>query len=93
MAVVKANFIKRDKYDKNKAKAHIRYIQHRQGKDGERIIRTLFNNDGTMEREEAYRMIVRQESAMFFFASLLVRIQLKKIRVGILICATLRREL
>lgn len=57
MAVVKANFIKRDKYDKNKAKAHIRYIQHRQGKDGERIIRTLFNNDGTMEREEAYRMI------------------------------------
>ena len=35
MAVVKANFVKRDKNERSKAKAHIKYIQHRQGKDGE----------------------------------------------------------
>jgi hypothetical protein len=50
MAVVKANFVKLDKNEKNKAKAHIRYIQHRHGKDGEKLTRTLFGNDGAMEK-------------------------------------------
>lgn len=57
MAVVKMNFIKRGRDAKKRAKATVRYIQHRPGKDGERIIRTLFGSDGVMERTDAYRMI------------------------------------
>ena len=57
MAVVKVKFVKRDKHEKKNAKAHIRYIQHRPGKDGEKTIRTLFGRDGAMERSDAYEMI------------------------------------
>jgi hypothetical protein len=42
MAVVTANFVKRGKSGNEKVKATIRYIQHRPGKDHERVIRTLF---------------------------------------------------
>jgi hypothetical protein len=57
MAVVKSNFVKRGPSAKNRAKATIRYIQHRPGKDGDKIIRTLFNREGEMQRSDAYRMI------------------------------------
>ena len=57
MAVVKAKFVKRGAQEKKRAKAALRYIQHRPGKDGEKIIRTLFGRDGAMERSDAYRMI------------------------------------
>src|SRR3954470_11882276 len=57
MAVVKANYVKRGKGAKGRAKASIRYIQHRRGKDGEAITRTLFGSDGEMTRDDAYRMI------------------------------------
>ncbi len=39
------------------AKAYIRYIEHRPGKDNAKITRTLWGMDGKMERVEAYRMI------------------------------------
>lgn len=57
MAVVKANFVKKGMGEKARAKAHIRYIQHRHGRAGEKIIRALFGRDGPIERSEAYRMI------------------------------------
>jgi hypothetical protein len=57
MAVVTANFVKRGTIGNEKAKATIRYIQHRPGKDHERLIRTLFNSDGPMQRLEAYQFI------------------------------------
>src|SRR5512132_776485 len=67
MAVVKAKFVKRGKGEKNRAKAHARYIQHRPGKDGEKIIRTLFGRDGAMERSDAYRMIDDKGSSDILF--------------------------
>ena len=57
MAIFKATFIKNNARKIAAGKAHIRYIQNRRGKDGEKITRTLFNADGAMGRWEAYRMI------------------------------------
>src|SRR3954469_20210777 len=67
MAIVKANFVKRDKSAKGRAKASIRYIQHRRGKDGEAITRTLFGSDGEMSRTEAYRMIDEAKKGSLFY--------------------------
>jgi hypothetical protein len=67
MAIFKANYVKRGKTAKAIAKAGIRYIQHRRGKDGQTITRTLFNNDGSMERHEAYRMIDEAKKGSLFY--------------------------
>ncbi len=53
MAVVKANYTKVNPH----IKATVRYIQHRRGKDGQKIERTLFNHDGGVERKQAYEII------------------------------------
>ena len=63
MAIVKANYTK----STGSAKANIRYIQHRKGRDGATIVRTLFGSDGTMNRGEAYRMIDEAENGSVFF--------------------------
>jgi hypothetical protein len=63
MAIVKATYTKSSKG----AKASIRYIEHRPGKEGAKITRTLFGSDGKMEREEAYRMIDEAEKGSVFF--------------------------
>jgi hypothetical protein len=63
MAIVKANYTK----SCGSAKANIRYIQHRKGKDGATIVRTLFGSDGTMNRGEAYRIIDEAEQGSVFF--------------------------
>src|SRR5438067_6194449 len=63
MAIVKANYTK----STGSAKANIRYIQHRTGKDGTRIVRSLFGSDGTMNRGEAYRLIDKAEQGSVFF--------------------------
>ncbi|HYU73444.1 MAG TPA: hypothetical protein VEL31_12260 [Ktedonobacteraceae bacterium] len=67
MAVVKNNYVKQDGYERKTAKAHIRYIQHRKGKEGAKATRDLFGRDGSMGRREAYRMIddAGQESIFF----------------------------
>jgi hypothetical protein len=67
MAIVKANYIKRDSMQKHRAKAAIRYLQHRPGKEGKRIRRTLFGLDGSMERVEAYDMIDEAGKGSLFF--------------------------
>jgi hypothetical protein len=63
MAIVKASFTK----SKGSAKAAIRYIQHRPGKEGESITRTLFGRDGLMGRFEAYRMLDEAQTGSLFF--------------------------
>ena len=67
MAVVRANFVKRGKVGNEKVKATIRYIQHRPGKDHERIVRPLFGNDGPLQRLEVYQFIDEAPIGTLFF--------------------------
>jgi hypothetical protein len=67
MSVVTANFVKRGKIGNEKVKATIRYIQHRPGKDHERLTRTLFGSDGPMQRFEVYQFIDEAPKGTVFF--------------------------
>jgi hypothetical protein len=67
MAVVKANYVKKVKTEKNRAKATVRYIQHRPGKDNEKTTRTLFGRHGVMERTDAYQMIDNAKKSDILF--------------------------
>src|SRR5437764_8018430 len=68
MAIVKSNYVKRGKGEKGRAKATIRYIQHRRDREGERVTRTLFGYDGALSREQAYAMIdeAPQKGTLFY---------------------------
>jgi hypothetical protein len=65
----KAMAFVKTKYTKSRAgaKATIRYIQHRPGKDGAKITRTLFGSDGVMSRHQAYRMIDEAQEGTYFY--------------------------
>ena len=63
MAIVKATYTK----SRGGAKASVRYIENRRGKDGEKIKRTLFGVDGLMGRWQANRMIDEAEKGSIFF--------------------------
>ena len=63
MAIVKATYTKSNAG----AKASIRYMEHRPGKDHEKITRTLFGSDGLMGRWQAYQMIDSAEKGSLFF--------------------------
>lgn len=63
MAIVKATYTK----NSAGAKASIRYMEHRPGKEGAKITRTLFNSDGLLGRWQAYRMIEEAEKGSYFF--------------------------
>jgi hypothetical protein len=67
MAVVKANYVKRGTGEKGRAKATIRYIQHRRGEDEQTITRTLFGREGAINRQEAYRIIDEAPKGSFFY--------------------------
>jgi hypothetical protein len=67
MAVVKTHFDRRGKVGNAKAKDNVRYIQHRPGKDTERVMRPLFTNDGPMTRAEAYQFIDEAPKGTKFF--------------------------
>src|SRR5438270_12293884 len=67
MAIFKANFIKNNAGKNAAAKANIRYIQNRRGKDGAKIQRTLWGIDGKMERLEAYQMIDEAERRSYIY--------------------------
>jgi hypothetical protein len=62
-AIIKASYTRASAL----AKANIRYIQHRKGLEGQRIIRELFGAEGSMERQEAYRMIDDAAKGTVFF--------------------------
>src|SRR3954451_1552784 len=63
MAIVKVSYTK----SRKKIKASVRYIQHRPGKEGERLNRSLFGLEGLMSREEAYELIDNALKGTTFF--------------------------
>jgi len=63
VAIIKANYTKKAA----SAKASIRYIEHRPGKEGERITRALFSSDGLVGRYQAYDMIDSAAEGSSFF--------------------------
>src|SRR5438874_3346129 len=63
MAVFVMNYTK----SKGGAKANIKYIQHRPGKDRVKATRTLFGWDGAMGRYEAYRMVAAAAKGSSYF--------------------------
>jgi hypothetical protein len=63
MAIVKATYTK----SSTSAKASIRYIEHRPGKDGEKVKRNLFGIDGLMGRWQANRMIDEAAKGSYFY--------------------------
>src|SRR6266566_1822834 len=63
MAIVKASYTRNSRT----AKAATRYIENRPGKDGARIVRTLFKADGKVERGEVYSMIDQADKNSYFF--------------------------
>jgi hypothetical protein len=67
MAVVVTSFVKRGKVGNAKAKDTVRYIQHRTGKDNERVMRPLFTTDSPMTRLEAYQFIDEAPKGTKFF--------------------------
>jgi hypothetical protein len=67
MAIFKANYVNKNHNERTNAKASVRYIQHRRGKDGEKITRTLYGPEGKMERSDAYRMIDDARKGSFIY--------------------------
>lgn len=67
MAVVKANYVKSGAGEKGRAKATIRYIADRPGKDKEKTARELFGPDGKLSKEQARRMIDEAAKGTLFY--------------------------
>ncbi len=63
MAIVKATYTRQGRA----AKASVRYIEYRPGKDGAKVRRTLFQADGKVERTEVYTMIDQADKHSYFF--------------------------
>jgi hypothetical protein len=53
MAIVKSKYIR----GKPRIKAHLRYITHRRGLEGERMSRPLFGRDGALSKLHVYELI------------------------------------
>jgi hypothetical protein len=53
MAIVKINYTK----SRGAAKASVRYIAHRPGKDGKATVRSIYGIDGEVTKTDAYKMI------------------------------------
>jgi len=67
VAVIRVNFVKKGRGEKAAAKANIRYIENRRGKEGASIQRTLFGASGHMSRLQAYEMIDQADAGSTFF--------------------------
>jgi hypothetical protein len=75
MAIIKASYTRAS----GLAKANIRYIQHRKGKEGAKITRELFGAEGALERLQAYQMIDDAEKGTVFFRLVISPPQLEEI--------------
>jgi hypothetical protein len=62
MAIVKAKYVR----GKSRIKAHLRYITHRRGIEGERMSRPLFGKDGALSKLQVYDMIDAARRGAFF---------------------------
>jgi hypothetical protein len=67
MAIIKANYVKRGKGQRSRAKDSIRYITHRPAESGKRITRALFGFDGALTKEQTYRMIDEARRGTIFY--------------------------
>src|SRR4051812_13834219 len=67
MAVVRANYCKRGGGERGTAKANIRYIQARPGRDKEKLTRSLFGEAGFLSRYEAYQFIDEEAKKGSYF--------------------------
>src|ERR1051326_6660871 len=63
MAIVKASYTRKG----GAAKAAVRYIENRPGKDGDRIVKTLFSVDGKVQRADVYDLIDQAPKGSYFF--------------------------
>jgi hypothetical protein len=63
MAIVKASFTTH----RQGAKATVKYITHRPGREGATITRALFGRDGVMSKQEVYRLIDEAGKGSLFF--------------------------
>jgi len=71
MAVVVTSYVRRGKVGNDKAKETVRYIQHRKGRDNERVMRPLFTSDSPMTRLEAYQFIDDAPKGTHFYTVIL----------------------
>jgi hypothetical protein len=71
MAFVGASYVRRGKVGNAKAKDTVRYIQHRKGKDNERVMRPLFTSDSPMTRADAYQFIDDAPKGTHFYTIIL----------------------
>lgn len=63
MAIVKARYVR----GKDRIKAHLRYITHRRGGEGERMTRPLFGRDGALSKQQIYDPTFAQKSEVSIF--------------------------
>jgi hypothetical protein len=63
MAIVRVSYTRKGAV----AKAAVRYIESRPGKDGRRLARTIFKDDGKVERTEVYEIIDQANKGSYFF--------------------------
>ena len=63
MAIIKASFTR----SRAGAKASVRYMSHRPGKDGQRLARELVGYDGTMKLIQSYEMIDEAGQGSLFY--------------------------
>jgi len=71
MAFVGTSYVRRGKVGNAKAKDIVRYIQHRTGKDNERMMRPLFTNDSPTTRLEAFQFIDDAPKGTHFYTVIL----------------------
>jgi hypothetical protein len=67
VAVVVLNFVKKGRQERRTAKANIKYIQHRRGRDKALMNRTLFTANGEITRQQAYALVNEADSGSTFF--------------------------
>jgi hypothetical protein len=67
MAIMKTNYVLKDKKERAVAKDFIRYIEHRPGKDHEKTARTLFGDAGALGRWQAFRFVDEAPKGRYFY--------------------------
>jgi hypothetical protein len=63
MAIVKVTYTR----SRPKIKAHLRYIAHRPGREGEKISRRIFDLHGLIDKDQAYQRIDEATRGKIFF--------------------------
>ena len=69
MAVVKANYVRKGRSERVTAKANIRYIQERPGRDKEKLTRPLFNNAGVLGDSKPTSLLMKRGEREVFLSS------------------------